>query len=66
MTGLCTCGAIRHAVTDEHRDALTRALDTAKQLHQFGLVEHYRYRLEPCPTANPSASAEDAPEAGAA
>lgn len=53
MTGICTCMPIRHAVTDEHRDALTRALDAAKQLGQFDLAEHYRYRLEPCPTANP-------------
>lgn len=58
MTGVCTCGAIRHAITDEHRDALERALSTALELDQRDLAEHYRYRLEPCPTATAQATAE--------
>lgn len=59
MTGTCTCGAIRHAVDAEHRDALTRALATAEELGQGDLAAHYSYRLEPCPTAAAETEAEN-------
>ncbi|MEY9876573.1 uncharacterized protein YciW [Streptacidiphilus sp. MAP12-33] len=50
MTSACYC-QIRHAVTDEHRMALMRALTAAEALGQADLAAHYRYRLEPCPAA---------------
>jgi uncharacterized protein YciW len=58
VNGVCTCGAIRHAITDEHRDALARALSAAIELDQQDLAEHYRYRLEPCPTATTDTTTE--------